>query len=195
MSSKGTRRIRHRRVADKDRKRVALARRSAELSPANEMADAIAFSRAQSPPLQGDIRPPTLCTNKDQEPSVLSQRVLYLEKIVQHKLGPMNLDLNTLQSLSEQVDKQNESISPARNATPDQQIVAVDEKCCAQSVENTVARETFRTTLASPCMIGKLISDVDFSGEFSHWNFSMHIKKWIEQNISQDVRPKSVPPA
>ena len=25
--------------------------------------------------------------------------------------------------------------------------------------------------------------DADYSGEFSHWNFSMRIKQWIEQNV------------
>lgn len=26
----------------------------------------------------------------------------------------------------------------------------------------------------------------DYSGEFSHWNFSMRIKKWIDQGVPND---------
>ena len=122
--------------------------RPAELSPATEVGDAISFSRSQSPPPQSHIRPPTPVTNKDQESSVLSQRVVYLEKIVQHKLGPIHLDLQTLQALSEEAEKHNESISPTGNAAPDHEIPAVDEKCSIQPVENTVAREPFGAALA-----------------------------------------------
>ncbi|OQD68093.1 hypothetical protein PENPOL_c003G08094 [Penicillium polonicum] len=142
--------------------------RPAELSPTTEVADEISPTRSQSP---RHIQPPTPVMNKDQEPSVLSRRVVYLEKIVQHKLGPIHLDLQTLQALSEEAEKHNESISPTENAAPDHETPAVDEKCSIQSVEDTVAH---------------------YSGEFSHWNFSMRIKKWIEQNISQDQARSSM---
>ncbi|KAK4860667.1 hypothetical protein LT330_004398 [Penicillium expansum] len=120
----------------------------------------------ESPPPPGQPQPTTAETGNETDLSELLQRLFYLENIVRYKFGVQNLDLQALRALASEA-QQDASIGSGGNMAPGRGIAAVDEKCSIQPIEHNVAH---------------------FSGEHSHWNFSMQIKRWIKQNISLNAR-------
>ncbi|KAJ8118143.1 hypothetical protein OPT61_g801 [Boeremia exigua] len=107
--------------------------------------------------------------------AALSQRIADLERIVQHYTGDSHLDSETIRRMARGFDCQEQISSlqtpppPARLANPSSNgsdIVGIDE-------------ENFT--------IKPLANNIThYSGEFSHWNFSMRIKQWIDQSVPCD---------
>ncbi|PTB69428.1 N-terminal binuclear Zn cluster-containing protein [Trichoderma citrinoviride] len=95
-----------------------------------------------------------------------AKRLEYLERIVQGYVGSKDaLDLETLKGLAQGVEKRRNSPRPADISSQSSEFDGVDEKFDIQPLHGNVTH---------------------YSGEFSHWNFSMRIKKWIDQSVPND---------
>ncbi|KAJ0426832.1 fungal-specific transcription factor domain-containing protein [Aspergillus carlsbadensis] len=94
----------------------------------------------------------------------LLERVVYMEKILKHKVEGIDLDLDSLRRMARALDEHERSRQRRRPTTP----VAPDddpieeEFCTIDPVEDTTTH---------------------YSGEFSYWNFSMRVKRHIEDRI------------
>ncbi|KAL5049310.1 hypothetical protein BDW71DRAFT_217467 [Aspergillus fruticulosus] len=88
----------------------------------------------------------------------LLERVMYMEKILKHKFEGIDLDLDSLRRMARALDvhEQNNSSAP-----PDEDPIE-DEVCTIDPVEDTTTH---------------------YSGEFSYWNFSMRVKRHIEDRM------------
>ncbi|KAL5596960.1 hypothetical protein BROUX41_006367 [Berkeleyomyces rouxiae] len=114
------------------------------------------------------------------EPTEMAQRLRYMEKLLTHFTGRSNLDANTLKNLSDAVDRQRVGSKLGADlggleddASQSSEHLGVDaEKFTVQPLESNIAH---------------------YSGEFSHWNFSMRIKQWIE-NCNTESRGGEQPP-
>jgi hypothetical protein len=86
------------------------------------------------------------------------KRLEYLERIVRNVAGhSAPMDLQSLKTLAEDVGAQH---APADMSSQSSEFDGVDEKFSIQPLQDNVTH---------------------YSGEFSHWNFSMRIKDWIEK--------------
>ncbi|KAJ6197774.1 hypothetical protein J3E72DRAFT_243552 [Bipolaris maydis] len=104
----------------------------------------------------------------------LKERVKYMEAILHHHLPQLPLDIDTLRRTCESLptwspgsDRHGTSSLPvettAHPSASDSPGIE-DEKCTVEYVDDTTAH---------------------YSGEFSHWNFSMHIKRNIDELIAK----------
>ncbi|EHK41952.1 hypothetical protein TRIATDRAFT_29615 [Trichoderma atroviride IMI 206040] len=107
------------------------------------------------------VRPGAIASAADQ-----AKRLEYLERIVQGYVGSKDaLDLEALKDLAEATDKRRDSTRPADISSQSSEFDGVDEKFEMRPLHGNVTH---------------------YSGEFSHWNFSMRIKKWIDQTVTND---------
>lgn len=96
-----------------------------------------------------------------------AKRLEYLEKIVKGYVGSKDaLDLETLKGLAQAAEKRRNSPRPADTSSQSSEFEGVDEKFEIRPLHGNVTH---------------------YSGEFSHWNFSMRIKKWIDQSVPSDA--------
>ncbi|KAI5465698.1 fungal-specific transcription factor domain-containing protein [Mariannaea sp. PMI_226] len=108
----------------------------------------------------------------------LLQRMAYMEKIITHYAGNISFDSETLKSLAESVDKNVDMTGALRQnaavaSPPGSDYLGVDdENFTVQPLDNNTTH---------------------YSGEFSHWNFSMRIKQWIEQCVPEGNRHDGAP--
>ncbi|TQV93268.1 C6 transcription factor (PrnA) [Cordyceps javanica] len=94
------------------------------------------------------------------------RRLQYLEKILRSRIGSeVPLDLDSLRSLAEEADSQQ---SPSASSHEDE----VDKSITMQSLDGNVTH---------------------YSGEFSHWNFSMRIKDWLDQSVARHGQNEKTP--
>ncbi|KAL6168157.1 hypothetical protein ACJQWK_05814 [Exserohilum turcicum] len=103
----------------------------------------------------------------------LKDRVKYMEAILRHHLPRINLDVEALRQTCESLPSWPDLGQSSVPAMPLEPAVAPpasespgieDENCTVEYVDDTTAH---------------------YSGEFSHWNFSMHIKRNIDDLISK----------
>ncbi|CAH0021407.1 unnamed protein product [Clonostachys rhizophaga] len=102
----------------------------------------------------------------EQTPEELQQLVGNLQRIVSHYVGNINLDADGLKRLADAVSQglppheasRDDGITYSSSDSADD--VKLDD-ITVQPLENNVTH---------------------YSGEFSHWNFSMRIKNWIDQS-------------
>ncbi|ATY60903.1 C6 transcription factor [Cordyceps militaris] len=98
--------------------------------------------------------------------SAQHKRLEYLERIVRSQAGSeAPLDLDTLRNLADEADSRR---SPSRTSHEDE----VDKSITMQSLDGNV---------------------MHYSGEFSHWNFSMRIKDWLDQSVARQVHNEQTP--
>ncbi|KAL4756352.1 transcription factor domain-containing protein [Aspergillus foveolatus] len=88
----------------------------------------------------------------------LLERVLYMERILKHKFEGIDLDLDSLRRMARAIDEHEQNNS---SAPPDEDSIE-DEVCTIDPVEDTTTH---------------------YSGEFSYWNFSMRVKRHIEDRM------------
>lgn len=117
------------------------------------------------------------------------QRVANMERLLVHFVGNISMDAQTLQQLADSLDdevagkqdrrgprsKDGETAGESDSNGSDR--VEMDD-ITVQPLENNVTREV--RSLFRGCF--ELTMSADYSGEFSHWNFSMRIKNWIEKS-------------
>lgn len=141
------------------------------------------------------VQRPQGCADRDD--AELAERLGYMERLVKHYAGDIDLDLENLRGLAEAVDKDHalprggQSVSHEEGS---EYLGAEEESFTVQPVGNNITRE-------QPCrMLTRLLcvrTDPcpDYSGEFSHWNFSMRIKSWIEQRVADQGRSVRASPS
>ncbi|KAL4999487.1 fungal-specific transcription factor domain-containing protein [Aspergillus recurvatus] len=88
----------------------------------------------------------------------LLERVMHMEKILKHKFEGIDLDLDSLRRMARALDEHEQNNS---SAPPDEDPIE-DEVCTIDPVEDTTTH---------------------YSGEFSYWNFSMRVKRHIEDRM------------
>ncbi|KAL4752243.1 hypothetical protein BDW72DRAFT_192187 [Aspergillus terricola var. indicus] len=88
----------------------------------------------------------------------LLERVMYMERILKHKFEAIDLDLDSLRRMARALDEHEQNTS---SALPDEDSIE-DEVCTIDPVEDTTTH---------------------YSGEFSYWNFSMRVKRHIEDRM------------
>lgn len=121
-----------------------------------------------------------------QDDSDLRQRVRYMERLLRHYVGDISLDLENLRGLAEAVTKE-PSAQRERSGSQESDYVGTieEESFTVQPLGNNTTREF--SPPATPRR-DSAHAFVDYSGEFSHWNFSMRIKQWIEQCVPDHGR-------
>ncbi|KAL4805159.1 fungal-specific transcription factor domain-containing protein [Aspergillus unguis] len=90
----------------------------------------------------------------------LLERVTYMETILKHKFEGIGLDLDNLRRVARALEEDGQS-NPVVLAVPDDDPIE-EENCTIDPVEDTTTH---------------------YSGEFSYWNFSMRVKRHIEERM------------
>ncbi|KAH6877259.1 fungal-specific transcription factor domain-containing protein [Thelonectria olida] len=100
--------------------------------------------------------------------SDLLRRINYMERLLVHYAGDIKLDSESLRVMVETAE---DELPPSRKAESRDDYAASHasdylgaelENCTVKPLENNITH---------------------YSGEFSHWNFSMRIKRWIDQCV------------
>ncbi|KAL2784722.1 hypothetical protein BJX66DRAFT_343758 [Aspergillus keveii] len=105
----------------------------------------------------------------------LLERVMYMEKILKHRVEGIDLDMDSLRRMATALDE-HERRNRRDLATPvplDDDDPIEEELCTIDPVEDTTTR---------------------YSGEFSYWNFSMKVKRHIEDRIPPLKSPTTYAP-
>ncbi|KAM0279566.1 hypothetical protein ACHAQH_004521 [Verticillium albo-atrum] len=140
-------------------------------------------SRRASSPEQGDPE--------------LRQRMANMERLLVHFVGNISLDSQTLQGLADSLDQERTGLGlgpPPAMATTTGKAVERREIEPRERREDGERRESGDRDMETESNGSEYIKVDDditvqplennvthFSGEFSHWNFSMRIKNWIEK--------------
>ncbi|KAK2608861.1 hypothetical protein QQS21_002574 [Conoideocrella luteorostrata] len=96
----------------------------------------------------------------------LARRMAYLERIAQRCAGESStLDLDMLKHMAEAGNAQPHASHPDNVSSQGSDSERVDDKFSVEPIHENITH---------------------YSGEFSHWNFSMRIKKWIDQGVPND---------
>ncbi|KAK7216804.1 hypothetical protein V2G26_004807 [Clonostachys chloroleuca] len=126
----------------------------------NLVGGALAYDGHKSPEASITVRP--MATTSDRNVSQ-RQRVAYLESIVRQYVGDIDLNLESLKALSQTPETGQKHHTPMAQADDcdsslSETSVGVNETCDILPVDNNIAH---------------------YSGEFSHWNFSQRIRKYM----------------
>ncbi|KAL4899896.1 fungal-specific transcription factor domain-containing protein [Aspergillus multicolor] len=100
----------------------------------------------------------TILSSPDVNVPELLERVMYMENILKHKFEGIDLDIDSLRRMSRALDEYEQN---STSAPPDEDPIE-EEVCTIDPVEDTTTH---------------------YSGEFSYWNFSMRVKRHIEDRM------------
>ncbi|CAI0643137.1 unnamed protein product, partial [Colletotrichum noveboracense] len=115
-----------------------------------------------------------------QEDSELRQRMAYMERLLAHYTGQSRLDAETLKTLADSVEKGRAGPeAPGPQPDPD---ATMDPDIGAEVEVKSQSSDSFQVDEITVQPLENNITH--YSGEFSHWNFSMRIKQWIEQCVN-----------
>ncbi|KAF6810619.1 fungal specific transcription factor domain-containing protein [Colletotrichum plurivorum] len=183
-------RHKQRRVADKERKRAVRAcdgcRRLKEKCDGGVPCHRCTRLRRQCEFLTPTTRdePGSSTTarprHSHQEDAELRQRMAYMERLLAHYTGQSRLDADTLKTLAESVEKGRTAAGPS-GLRPDAD-VNMDPDAVADVDVKSQSSDSFQVDEITVQPLENNITH--YSGEFSHWNFSMRIKQWIEQCVN-----------
>ncbi|KAL2851192.1 fungal-specific transcription factor domain-containing protein [Aspergillus pseudoustus] len=109
------------------------------------------------PPLAEALRQPERVNVQE-----LLERVTYMEKILKHKVAGIDIDLDSLRRMARALDEHERSRERPTTPVPPDDSPIEEEFCTIDPVEDTTTH---------------------YSGEFSYWNFSMRVKRHIEDRI------------
>ncbi|KAL4926207.1 transcription factor domain-containing protein [Aspergillus undulatus] len=105
----------------------------------------------------------------------LLERATYMENILKHKFEGIALDVESLRRMSRALDQHAQDADRPATPLPMDEDPIEEEVCTIDPVEDTTTH---------------------FSGEFSYWNFSMRLKRHIEDrmvsSLQQPQRPLQV---
>ncbi|KAK1983005.1 fungal-specific transcription factor domain-containing protein [Colletotrichum cereale] len=104
----------------------------------------------------------------------------YMERLLAHYTGKSTLDAETLRSLAESVEK-GRAGPEARRAGAEAD-VSMEPEVGAEAEVQSQSSDSFKVDEITVQPLENNITH--YSGEFSHWNFSMRIKQWIEQCVN-----------
>ncbi|OBR06742.1 Fungal specific transcription factor domain-containing protein [Colletotrichum higginsianum IMI 349063] len=183
-------RHKQRRVADKERKRAVRAcdgcRRLKEKCDGGVPCRRCTRLRRQCEFLTPTTRdePGSETTSRPRpshhEDSHLRQRMAYMERLLAHYTGKSTLDAETLKTLTESFEKGRAGPGvPGAGAEAD---VSMEPEVGADAEVQSQSSDSFKVDEITVQPLENNITH--YSGEFSHWNFSMRIKQWIEQCVN-----------
>ncbi|KAK1521079.1 fungal specific transcription factor domain-containing protein [Colletotrichum abscissum] len=129
------------------------------------------------------------------EDAQLSQRMSYMERLLAHYTGKSTLDAETLKTLAESVEKMKSPAGRPRTG-PEGAVtgagagagagggadVTMEPDVGAEAEVQSQSSDSFKVDEITVQPLENNITH--YSGEFSHWNFSMRIKQWIEQCVN-----------
>ncbi|KAF3763992.1 hypothetical protein M406DRAFT_95506 [Cryphonectria parasitica EP155] len=98
------------------------------------------------------------------------ERIKCLERLVQHLLGDIPMDLNNLRRMAEKASQRSgtgSDVSSARGGVEDLDDLTLED-------ENFTVKTLSQST-------------AHYSGEFSHWNFSQRLRRRLSQCMDSDV--------
>ncbi|OHF02368.1 fungal specific transcription factor domain-containing protein [Colletotrichum orchidophilum] len=114
--------------------------------------------------------------------SQLSQRMSYMERLLAHYTGKSTLDAETLKTLAESVEKGRRTGPEAAPGAGAEADVTMETEVGAEAEVQSQSSDSFKVDEITVQPLENNITH--YSGEFSHWNFSMRIKHWIEQCVN-----------
>ncbi|PKX91094.1 transcription factor domain-containing protein [Aspergillus novofumigatus IBT 16806] len=100
----------------------------------------------------------------------LQERAMYMERILKHAFKGISLDTKSLRQMALSIDETDKETQPQ---TDEAELAMEEEECTIDPVEDTVTH---------------------FSGEFSYWNFSMRVKRQIEDRMAASASLSQTPP-
>ncbi|KAK7210040.1 hypothetical protein V2G26_017218 [Clonostachys chloroleuca] len=178
----GEQKPKQRRVADRERKRAVRAcdgcRRQKEKCDGGVPCRRCIRLRRQCefhgptirqaiPGLEPGIRPQV----QPHDNADAAQRLAYMEKLLAHYVGDnVPMDTDNLRGMVEAIEK-------------DQKMDIVDQQPASPGTDYLENEDGNVDEVFTVKALGNNITH--YSGEFSHWNFSMRIKEWIEQCIPE----------
>ncbi|GFG04745.1 uncharacterized transcriptional regulatory protein C417.09c [Aspergillus udagawae] len=101
----------------------------------------------------------------------LQERAMYMERILRHAFKGIALDTKSLKQMALSIDETDKETQPE---TDEAELTIEEEECTIDPVEDTVTH---------------------FSGEFSYWNFSMRVKRQIEDRMAASASLSQTHPA
>ncbi|KAJ0350038.1 hypothetical protein KNSL1_004182 [Colletotrichum chrysophilum] len=103
-----------------------------------------------------------------------------MERLLAHYTGQSRLDAETLKTLADSVEKgRTGPEAPGPQPDPD---ATMDPDVGAEVEVKSQSSDSFQVDEITVQPLENNITH--YSGEFSHWNFSMRIKQWIEQCVN-----------
>ncbi|OHW91428.1 fungal specific transcription factor domain-containing protein [Colletotrichum incanum] len=121
--------------------------------------------------------------HSQQEDSQLRQRMAYMERLLAHYTGKSTLDAETLKTLAESVEKGRIGPGPSRAGA--EAHGSMEAEVGAEAEVQSQSSDSFKVDeITVQPLENNITLLADYSGEFSHWNFSMRIKQWIEQCVN-----------
>ncbi|KFZ11759.1 hypothetical protein V502_07415 [Pseudogymnoascus sp. VKM F-4520 (FW-2644)] len=103
---------------------------------------------------------------REQRSRILRDRARYMERILKHEIRGISLDTESLRVRAEAIlgeGNRREGSADATDSSCDDELVIGDETCTIDPVDGDTATH--------------------YSGEFSYWNFSMRIKRLLEDRV------------
>ncbi|KAK1596654.1 fungal-specific transcription factor domain-containing protein [Colletotrichum navitas] len=182
-------RHKQRRVADKERKRAVRAcdgcRRLKEkcdggvpcrrCTRLRRQCEFLTPTTRDEPGSEASARP-----HPPQHDSHLRQRMHYMERLLAHYTGKSTLDAETLKTLAESVEKGRAGPEACRAGAGAH--VSMEPEVGVEAEVQSQSSDSFKVDEITVQPLENNITH--YSGEFSHWNFSMRIKQWIEQCVN-----------
>ncbi|OJJ47377.1 hypothetical protein ASPZODRAFT_96379 [Penicilliopsis zonata CBS 506.65] len=108
----------------------------------------------------------------------LTRRTLYMERILSKKWPGISLETESLRVTAESLDEGGERgcldtvVGDSLDEDEDEGELSLEEECTLDPVQDNVTR--------------------DYSGEFSYWNFSMRVKRHLDDRMSSTMQPTQV---
>ena len=111
----------------------------------------------------------------------VNERVKHLETIATHFLGDVSLSLPSLRAMTQKIEATSSKgyEGPIHMGSDVEDMALKDERF----VVKTLSRNTARKKVLPDGVTLKADSPLDYSGEFSHWNFSQKIRKRVDEYL------------
>lgn len=122
--------------------------------------------------------------SREQRNRILHDRARYMERILKHEIRGISLDTESLRVRAEAITgegNRREGSAGATDSSCDDELVIGDETCTIDPVDGDTATRVY-TNSQNPFHEANTCG-IDYSGEFSYWNFSMRIKRLLEDKV------------
>lgn len=122
------------------------------------------------------------------------ERTKCLERLVQHLLGDVPLDLNNLRRMADKAGRRSESDNASAITGTDEldDLTLEDENFTVKTLSQSTAREPVPRLATTASCARTDSAALDYSGEFSHWNFSQKLRRRLSQCLDSDVALPSI---
>lgn len=133
----------------------------------------------------------------------MSDRMQLMERLLKHHLPTIDLETESLRQACDALSVPSPDLTDTRSSPgigPSEPLSSnsvaslgiEDEGCTIDNVNGAITRR-FDPARLSKMLTSKGLTQlhphVDYSGEFSHWNFSMHVKRSVDNLMAQSNLP------